>query len=114
MNMIYLLLLLFILIFKSCNSEPEMITIDIHKANRLICNGDYRYLDVRTSEEFMKGHVDFDDALSVPYMFDTHQGRVKNSNFLEQVLSLCKKDDHLVVTSRMKLLVGLILLIIYL
>ncbi|KAI3808398.1 hypothetical protein L1987_24348 [Smallanthus sonchifolius] len=87
-----------LLLVQSCRSEPEMITIDVHKANGLLRDGGYRYLDVRTSEEYMKGHVDFYDALNVPYMIDTtNQGRVKNSNFLEQVLSLCNKGDHLVV-----------------
>ncbi|KAI3704513.1 hypothetical protein L1987_74735 [Smallanthus sonchifolius] len=86
-----------LLLVQSYRSEPEMITIDVRKANSLLRDGGYRYLDVRTSEEYMKGHVDFDDALNVPYMIDTHQGRVKNGNFLEQVLSLCNKGDHLVV-----------------
>ncbi|CAH1437182.1 unnamed protein product [Lactuca virosa] len=71
---IYLLLLL----FQSCSAESEIVTIDVHRANSLLNNDKYRYLDVRTSEEFMKG-------------------RVKNVNFSEQVLLLCKKDDHLVV-----------------
>ncbi|KAK9071447.1 hypothetical protein SSX86_010016 [Deinandra increscens subsp. villosa] len=89
--------LLLLLLVQSCSSEPDLITIDVHRANRLLGDGEYRYLDVRTLEEFMKGHVDFDGALNIPYMFDTHQGRVKNGNFLEQVLSLCNKADHLVV-----------------
>ncbi|KAK1440553.1 hypothetical protein QVD17_06382 [Tagetes erecta] len=89
--------LLLLLLVRSCSSETKMITIDVHKANRIIRDGDYRYLDVRTWEEFMKGHVDFDDVINVPYMFDTNQGRVKNGNFLEQVMSLCNKSDHLVV-----------------
>ncbi|KAI3808399.1 hypothetical protein L1987_24350 [Smallanthus sonchifolius] len=89
-----------LLLVQSCRSEPEMITIDVHKANGLLRDGGYRYLDVRTSEEYMKGHVDFYDALNVPYMIDTtNQGRVKNSNFLEQVLPLCNKGDHLVVVN---------------
>ncbi|KAL8240513.1 hypothetical protein R6Q59_013868 [Mikania micrantha] len=94
---ISIICLLLLIQIRSCRSEPEVITIDVHKANHLLRNGDYRYLDVRTKEEFMKGHVDFDDALNIPYMFVTHQGRVKNENFLEQVLSLCNKGDHLVV-----------------
>ncbi|CAH1437181.1 unnamed protein product [Lactuca virosa] len=90
---IYLLLLL----FQSCSAESEIVTIDVHRANSLLNNDKYRYLDVRTSEEFMKGHIHADDALNIPYMFNTPQGRVKNVNFSEQVLLLCKKDDHLVV-----------------
>ncbi|KAK9062054.1 hypothetical protein SSX86_019238 [Deinandra increscens subsp. villosa] len=77
--------------------ESQIITIDVLKANDLLCNSNYRYLDVRTEEEFKKGHVDFDDVLNVPNMFNTPAGRVKNPNFLEQVLLVCTKDDHLIV-----------------
>ncbi|XP_076909184.1 thiosulfate sulfurtransferase 18-like [Bidens hawaiensis] len=97
MNTHQTIICLLLVQYYSGSSEPEMTTIDVRKANDLLRNGDYRYLDVRTWEEFMKGHVDFDDALNIPYMFDTNQGRVKNGNFLEQVLSLCNKEDHLVV-----------------
>ncbi|KAI3519155.1 hypothetical protein L1887_08182 [Cichorium endivia] len=94
---ISIICLLLLLLIQSCSAESEIITIDVHKANDLLRNGNYRYLDVRTSEEFMKGHIDFHDALNIPYMFETPQGRVKNANFIEQVLPLCNKDDHLVV-----------------
>ncbi|XP_071707434.1 protein HIGH ARSENIC CONTENT 1, mitochondrial-like isoform X2 [Rutidosis leptorrhynchoides] len=30
-------------------------------------------------------------------MFNTPEGRVKNPNFMEQVLPVCTKDDHLIV-----------------
>ncbi|PWA47437.1 rhodanese/Cell cycle control phosphatase superfamily protein [Artemisia annua] len=82
---------------RSCSSEPEIITIDVHKANLLLRKGEYRFLDVRTTEEFMEGHVDFDDALNIPYMLNAPQGRVRNNKFLGQVLSLCNKDDQLIV-----------------
>ncbi|GKB93356.1 rhodanese/cell cycle control phosphatase superfamily protein [Tanacetum coccineum] len=45
----------------------------------------------------MKGHVDFDDALNIPYMLNAPQGRVINNKFLEQILPLCNKDDQLIV-----------------
>lgn len=35
----------------------------------------------RTWEEFKKGHVDFDDALNIPYMFDTNRGTYVNYHF---------------------------------
>ncbi|KAI3519153.1 hypothetical protein L1887_08180 [Cichorium endivia] len=73
------------------SSESEIDTIDVSKAYDLLRNGSYRYLDVRTEEEFKKGHVDFDNALNIPYMY------VKNPKFMEQVLPVCSKDDHLVV-----------------
>ncbi|KAL4577714.1 hypothetical protein LXL04_013825 [Taraxacum kok-saghyz] len=88
---------LLLLLIQSCNAESEIITIDVHKAKYLLSNGNYRYLDVRTSEEFMKGHIEFNDALNIPYMFTTPQGRVKNVNFMKQVLSLYNMDDRLIV-----------------
>ncbi|XP_024986971.1 thiosulfate sulfurtransferase 18-like [Cynara cardunculus var. scolymus] len=94
---IHIICLLLLLLISYSRSESQIITIDVHKANDLLRNGDYRYLDVRTVEEFEKGHTDFDDALNIPYMLDTSKGRVKNTNFMEQVLLLCSKDDHLVV-----------------
>ncbi|KAI3794283.1 hypothetical protein L1987_36912 [Smallanthus sonchifolius] len=78
------------------SSESQIITIDVLKAIDLLRNN-YRYLDVRTEEEFKKGHVDFDDVLNIPNMFNTPDGRVKNPNFMEQVLLVCTKDDHLIV-----------------
>ncbi|GJQ91922.1 thiosulfate sulfurtransferase 18-like protein [Tanacetum coccineum] len=85
---------------KSSSESHEVITIDVLKANDLLVNSDYRYLDVRTEEEFKKGHVDVKDVINIPNMFNTSDGRVKNPNFLEQVLPLFTKDDHLVVLSR--------------
>ncbi|KAK1410482.1 hypothetical protein QVD17_37019 [Tagetes erecta] len=79
------------------SSESQVITIDVLKANDLLRNSNYRYLDVRTEEEFKKGHVDFGDVLNIPNMFNTPQGRVKNPKFMEQVLPVCSKDDHLIV-----------------
>jgi len=78
------------------SSTPEVQTVDVLGAKELITSG-HRYLDVRTEEEFNKGHVDVDNALNIPYMINTPQGRVKNPKFMEQVLSVCKKDDPLVV-----------------
>ncbi|KAL5726180.1 hypothetical protein ACHQM5_009246 [Ranunculus cassubicifolius] len=75
---------------------PEVETIDIHQAKDLITST-HRYLDVRTTEEYNNGHLDVENALNIPYLFITPQGRVKNPEFLEQVLAACKKDDHLVV-----------------
>ncbi|KAM0000107.1 putative thiosulfate sulfurtransferase [Helianthus debilis subsp. tardiflorus] len=79
------------------SSESQIITIDVLKADDLLRNSKYRYLDVRTEEEFNKGHVDFGDVLNIPNMFNTPEGRVKNPNFMEQVQQVCTKDDHLIV-----------------
>jgi len=49
----------------------------------------------KTEEEFKKSHVE--NAVNVPYMFSTPDGRVKNPDFLTQVAAVCNKEDHLVV-----------------
>ncbi|XP_021773845.1 protein HIGH ARSENIC CONTENT 1, mitochondrial [Chenopodium quinoa] len=73
--------------------SEEAKSVDVYTAKGLLSTG-YRYLDVRTKEEFEKGHVE--GALNIPYMFITEEGRVKNPNFISQVLEVCNKDDHLV------------------
>ncbi|XP_057784266.1 thiosulfate sulfurtransferase 18 isoform X2 [Salvia miltiorrhiza] len=75
-------------------SGAEVITVDINAAKDLLTHG-HRYLDVRTEEEFKKGHLE--NALNIPYMFSTPEGRVKNPKFLEQVMAICGKEDNLVV-----------------
>ncbi|XP_057965026.1 thiosulfate sulfurtransferase 18 isoform X2 [Malania oleifera] len=82
---------------ESSKTEAEVVTVDVHAAKDLVRSGHHRYLDVRTVEEYERGHVDVENALNIPYMFNTPQGRVKNPLFLEQVSSACSKDDLLVV-----------------
>uniref|UniRef100_A0A5B7B1M3 Putative thiosulfate sulfurtransferase 18 isoform X2 n=1 Tax=Davidia involucrata TaxID=16924 RepID=A0A5B7B1M3_DAVIN len=81
---------------QSSGGAEVVVTVDVHAAKDLIRAG-HRYLDVRTEDEFKKGHVNVENALNIPYMFNTPEGRVKNPKFMEQVLSACTKDDHLVV-----------------
>ncbi|KAL9841447.1 Protein HIGH ARSENIC CONTENT 1 [Arabidopsis thaliana] len=69
-------------------------TVDVYTAKGFLSTG-HRYLDVRTNEEFAKSHVE--EALNIPYMFKTDEGRVINPDFLSQVASVCKKDEHLIV-----------------
>ncbi|PIN15026.1 Rhodanese-related sulfurtransferase [Handroanthus impetiginosus] len=76
------------------SSGAEVITVDVHTAKNLLNQG-HRYLDVRTEEEFKNGHVE--NALNIPYMFNTPQGRLKNPNFMDKVLALFGKEDHLIV-----------------
>ncbi|KAF6146312.1 hypothetical protein GIB67_031334 [Kingdonia uniflora] len=72
-------ILLIFLYFSS--SELDVVTVDVHQAKDLVLSG-HRYIDVRKPLEHSL-HV------------NTPQGRVKNPSFLEQILSSCKKDDHL-------------------
>ncbi|KAI0493603.1 hypothetical protein KFK09_023722 [Dendrobium nobile] len=77
-----------------CGSGEALVTIDVHSTKTLMSSG-HRYLDVRTAEEFQKGHPE--KALNVPYMFFAPQGRVSNPNFVEEVTDLCSKDDFIIV-----------------
>ncbi|KAJ3706332.1 hypothetical protein LUZ61_010037 [Rhynchospora tenuis] len=81
----------------SVSPEQVVITVDVNTAKDLVCSG-HLYLDVRTHEEFDKGHLE--NSIVVPYLFITPQGREKNPQFLEQVLSACKKEDNIVVGCR--------------
>ncbi|KAI3690219.1 hypothetical protein L2E82_48195 [Cichorium intybus] len=76
-------------------SFEDVVTVDVHEAKNLLINSGHRYLDVRTNEEFNKSHVD--NAINIPYMFITEEGRVKNPEFVAQVSALCNKEDSLVV-----------------
>ncbi|KAK0581637.1 hypothetical protein LWI29_016250 [Acer saccharum] len=82
----------------------DVVSVDVHAAKDLLSSG-HRYLDVRTTEEFNKSHVN--NSMNVPYLFKTQEGRVKNPEFLTQVSSIYKKDDHIVVGyERVKNMVG--------
>ncbi|OIW11047.1 hypothetical protein TanjilG_22854 [Lupinus angustifolius] len=74
----------------------DVVTIDVHAAKGLIQSG-YVYLDVRTVEEFQKGHVDATKIINIPYMLSTPKGMVKNPNFVKEVSSACNKQDHFIV-----------------
>ncbi|KAB2055597.1 hypothetical protein ES319_A11G048100v1 [Gossypium barbadense] len=76
------------------SSGSEVVTIHVNEAKNLLQSG-YRYIDVRTVEEFEKGHVEAENILNIPYLFITPEGRVKNPEFLKEVSSLCKEDDPL-------------------
>ncbi|KAG5123626.1 hypothetical protein JHK82_030363 [Glycine max] len=76
--------------------RAKVVTIDVRAAKSLIQTGSI-YLDVRTVEEFKKGHVYADNVLNIPYMLNTPKGKVKNGDFLKEVSSACNKEDHLVV-----------------
>ncbi|ONK72641.1 uncharacterized protein A4U43_C04F21510, partial [Asparagus officinalis] len=79
------------------SSKPhteEVVTVDVHSAKGLISSG-HCYLDVRTVEEFKKGHLE--NSLNVPYWFFTPEGKVKNPDFVEQVSLVCNNEDQIVV-----------------
>ncbi|KAL0429988.1 UNVERIFIED_CONTAM: Rhodanese-like domain-containing protein 17 [Sesamum radiatum] len=78
-------------------ADDEVVTtIDVHAAAKLLLHHPpHLYLDVRTEEEFKNGHLE--NSFNIPYMFNTSKGMVKNPKFVDQVLSLCSKEDHLIV-----------------
>ncbi|KAL5557542.1 hypothetical protein UlMin_039778 [Ulmus minor] len=86
----------FVVLLLFCSAGAEIVTIDVDEAYNLLKSG-YGYLDVRTVEEFKKGHVEAPKILNIPYMFNTPEGRVKNPDFLTQFSSVCNKEDKLVV-----------------
>ncbi|THU67065.1 hypothetical protein C4D60_Mb05t20720 [Musa balbisiana] len=92
---VVVLLLLFVL---PALSSESAVTVDVHAAKGFVDSG-HKYLDVRTVEEFKKGHPW--NALNVPLLKDCFghrgSGREKNPEFLEQVSLICDKDDHIVV-----------------
>ncbi|WOL16801.1 thiosulfate sulfurtransferase 16, chloroplastic-like [Canna indica] len=74
-------------------SVPVTVAHDLLKAG-------HRFLDVRTAEEFSDGHVI--GAINIPYMFKAVFGMTmkKNSNFIQEVSSIFKKDDDIIVGCR--------------
>ncbi|GAB2282843.1 hypothetical protein Dimus_017379 [Dionaea muscipula] len=94
--------ILLVLSFSSSEvPASEIPSVDVLVANDLLLRSGHRYLDVRTEEEFKRGHVDVGRPLNIPYMFNTPQGRVKNQKFMEQVMEVCNKDDHLIVVNNL-------------
>ncbi|KAG5245516.1 hypothetical protein OIU77_019167 [Salix suchowensis] len=87
---------LFLLFSIYFSSGAEVVTIDVKATKGLLGSG-YTYLDVRTVEEYNKGHVDGERIVNIPYMFNTPEGRVKNPNFLKEVSGVCKEEDKLLV-----------------
>jgi rhodanese-related sulfurtransferase len=55
----------------------------------------YRYVDVRTAEEFAAGHPE--GAYNIPWQVRGAQGRAENPNFLASVRAAFALEDKLVV-----------------
>ncbi|XP_011078919.1 thiosulfate sulfurtransferase 18 [Sesamum indicum] len=82
----------------AADDNDQVVTIDVHAAAKLLLHHHHPlhlYLDVRTQEEFKNGQLE--NSFNIPYMLNTSQGMVKNPIFVDQVLSLCAKEDHLIV-----------------
>eukprot|EP00250_Pteridium_aquilinum_P007922 c17534_g1_i1 orf=761-1126(-) len=75
-------------------ASPDPITVPVDVASQLLKDG-YKYLDVRTQEEFLKGHVE--GAINIPFMFKVETGMIKNINFVDEVLKQFKKDENVIV-----------------
>nr|AAA80302.1 senescence-associated protein [Arabidopsis thaliana] len=69
-------------------SVPVRVARDVAQAG-------YRYLDVRTPDEFSIGHPT--RAINVPYMYRVGSGMVKNPSFLRQVSSHFRKHDEIII-----------------
>ncbi|XP_039042367.1 thiosulfate sulfurtransferase 18-like [Hibiscus syriacus] len=80
------------------SSGSQAVTLDVVEAKHLIQSGYVNvYIDVRTVEEYKKGHVEAEKILNIPYMFNTPEGMVKNPEFMKEVSSFCKVEDPLIV-----------------
>ncbi|KAJ0252213.1 Rhodanese-like domain-containing protein 15 [Hirschfeldia incana] len=62
---------------------------------RELAQAGYKYLDVRTPDEFSIGHPS--RAINVPYMYRVGSGMVKNPSFLRQVSSHFRKHDDIII-----------------
>ncbi|KMZ67809.1 Rhodanese-like domain-containing protein [Zostera marina] len=79
----------------SNSSQPDQVqTIEVTAANDLI-KSQCRFLDVRTLEEFAKGHIQ--DAINISYFLFTSKGKEVNPKFMEEVLKTFSKDDCIIV-----------------
>ncbi|XP_072986401.1 thiosulfate sulfurtransferase 16, chloroplastic-like isoform X2 [Typha latifolia] len=85
------------LMASSLSSKGVVLAVNVGAASDLIRSG-HLYLDVRTVEEFNEGRLE--NSIHVPYLYFTSNGRDKNPLFLEQVSSVCNKDDFIVVGCR--------------
>ncbi|CAF2067650.1 hypothetical protein HID58_040221 [Brassica napus] len=62
---------------------------------RELAQAGYKYLDVRTPDEFSIGHPS--SAINVPYMYRVGSGMIKNPSFLKQVSSHFRKHDEIII-----------------
>uniref|UniRef100_A0A1J3IUN4 Rhodanese-like domain-containing protein 15, chloroplastic n=1 Tax=Noccaea caerulescens TaxID=107243 RepID=A0A1J3IUN4_NOCCA len=69
-------------------------SVPVRVAHELAQAG-YRYLDVRTPDEFSIGHPS--SAINVPYMYRVGSGMVKNPSFLREVSSRFRKHDEIII-----------------
>ena len=65
------------------------------KAQELMQNQDYKYIDVRSEPEFLNGHPD--GALNIPIMHREQFGMVPNTNFLVVMEANFERDDKLLI-----------------
>ncbi|KAL6135061.1 hypothetical protein ACLB2K_067289 [Fragaria x ananassa] len=75
--------------------DVSLISAVISELTRPISSIKFYLRIYRTSEEFKTSHIE--NAINVPYMFKTQEGKVKNPQFLTRISSILKKQDHLVV-----------------
>lgn len=68
--------------------------MSVEEARELVGAG-HTYLDVRTPEEFMSGHVS--GAVNIPYMVKAGGGMSRNDSFVAQVSEQFSKDEALLL-----------------
>ncbi|XP_023518631.1 thiosulfate sulfurtransferase 16, chloroplastic-like [Cucurbita pepo subsp. pepo] len=72
-------------------SVPVRVALELLQAG-------YRYLDVRTPEEFSAGHAPA--AINIPYLHRVGSEMTRNPHFLAEVAIHFREDDEIIVGSR--------------
>ncbi|KAH7299870.1 hypothetical protein KP509_24G034400 [Ceratopteris richardii] len=91
---LWIILAISILIRLLSSPHSGVNNVSVEEAAQLLKKG-YKYLDVRTFEEFVDGHVE--GAINIPFMFRKGQGMTKNVHFIEEVSKYINKEDKVVV-----------------
>lgn len=69
-------------------SVPVRVALELLQAG-------HHYLDIRTPEDFERGHAA--GAINIPYVFNFGQGLIRNLHFLEQVAAVFGKDTEIIL-----------------
>ncbi|KAG6594747.1 Rhodanese-like domain-containing protein 15, chloroplastic, partial [Cucurbita argyrosperma subsp. sororia] len=72
-------------------SVPVRVALELLQAG-------YRYLDVRTPEEFSAGHARA--AINIPYLHKVGSEMTRNPHFLAEVAIHFREDDEIIIGSR--------------
>lgn len=78
-----------------CRSNLRAVTRVSNEETQQLLNQGVTYLDIRTEEEFLEGHVP--GSLNIPFRLRSSAGMVDNPDFLPVVEALFSKDQKLLL-----------------